>query len=334
MGTKAQEVRDEARKWIAEGLPVFMLHGVDLNGVCTCQRGREPRPCKSQGKHPAWVKGIRGYSVKHATLDADAVSSWSSSGRNLALALPGFVVIDLDNTVPRLEAALRRLENQLGWLPRTRWQKTPSGGAHYLFRLPEGVTLPVTNARTFGENIDVKTGPDSYIAVSPSIGLTKGKNGPEVTRPYEWYDRDTEIATLPQRWVEHLQAPPNVRVTKSAPSPAAADVCGVKPAPFFTEPQADTLAKLGPAKTTGARWLKGILAADVYPGMTGSRGQQLQRIAWKAAKRITEQSDLTEDEARRLLYHSARLVEFPDDEAEWRIETGLRTGSLSAKEVA
>jgi hypothetical protein len=72
---------------------------------------------------------------------------------------------------------------------------THSGGYHLIFRLPEGEALK-SRPHTFGQGIDLKTGPGAYI-VLPGSEI----NGNE----YKWL-RDRPIAKMPKGLIERAKA--------------------------------------------------------------------------------------------------------------------------------
>lgn len=104
-------------------------------------------------------------------------------------------------TLERLKAAL---EEQMGCaLPISLAVRTPSGGVHVYFRMPEGE--PIGNRGNLPEHIDVR-GRGGYVIVPPSHCDGDGKNA---AGHYRWLrgDADAEIVDLPAALVDILRSP-------------------------------------------------------------------------------------------------------------------------------
>lgn len=127
---------------------------------------------------------------KRATNDPEEIRRWIAEypDANLGVATgeaSGFFVLDVD---PKNggDKTLEALEAEHGVLPKTVQAATPSGGAHYLFKLPG---FPVTNkAGNPGRGLDIR-GNGGQIVVAPSV--TVG--------PYRWVNApwDTPVAEAP-----------------------------------------------------------------------------------------------------------------------------------------
>lgn len=161
------------------------------------ERGYAVFPCSPGSKMP--FKGSNG--SKDATTDEAQIRAWwtASPMANVAIATgraSGIYVVDIDAESDPIMARLPQT-----WIARTR-----GGGWHYVYRLPDGVTLPNSaketkdpaersaDARNLGENIDTR-GEGGYILVFPSVVGGKG---------YAW-ENDVEPVDLPGWIVERLK---------------------------------------------------------------------------------------------------------------------------------
>jgi putative DNA primase/helicase len=146
-------------------------------------------PCRD--KRPLTAHGL-----KDATQDQDKIREWWGKWPNAQLGVPvgmntGSFVLDVD--LPNGPATLAQLENIHGKLPATWKARTPSGGLHLHFRLPEGVTLKNT-ASVLGEGLDIRT-EGGYIIAAPSPG-------------YAWLTNGTRLAPAPEWLLRLLTTPP------------------------------------------------------------------------------------------------------------------------------
>lgn len=125
--------------------------------------------------------------------------------------------------------AVKALMDKFGSLPNTLTQLTPSGGFHYLFKVPNGTGIyrKVNAFKELGATLDTMEheketdrgggldvlGFDGYIGASPSVGA----NGEQ----YKWLN-DAPVAQLPDTWVEAFKVEcgkDKVRDSKSVPAP-------------------------------------------------------------------------------------------------------------------
>ncbi len=135
-------------------------------------------PCEPDDKKPKIRRGF-----KAATTDPEEIRQWwtNTPDANIGVAtgeVSGIVVLDVDvkNGVDG-EASLRELLRVQGAeLPPTLESRTPSGGRHLFFSVPEGVKVR-SSAGTLGPGLDVR-GEGGYVVVSPSR-----VNGTQ----YEWH---------------------------------------------------------------------------------------------------------------------------------------------------
>lgn len=169
-----------ASVYLRLGWKLVPLHGVTEEGACTCAKGAE---CPSAGKHPRITDW-----VDQASDDPEVVATWGDHG-NIGVATGhGFFVLDVD---PRNGGQVPPD------LPRTVQAVTPSGGAHYFFKMIPGVT---NSAGKIGPGLDIR-GIGGQVAVAPSQ-TAKG--------PYRWVNPpwNTEFADAPGSLVEALSRAP------------------------------------------------------------------------------------------------------------------------------
>lgn len=177
---------DRAATLVAQGYPVFPL-----------------KPDKS----PYIAHGF-----KNASKDEKQIATWAAQWPDALVGVPtgkpsGMFVLDVDvkngkDGFATLQAA--------GWnLPATRTHRTKNGGgAHYLFRAPDGVPLK-SSAGNLGDGLDTR-GDGGYIVWWPA-------HGGEVEHA------DT-VADVPSCLVDALQAP---APRKPAPASDATDGEGI-----------------------------------------------------------------------------------------------------------
>jgi putative DNA primase/helicase len=150
-------------------------------------------PCKVGGKEPITLHGF-----KDATTDEATIRSWwgETPNANVAIAtgeVSKIVVLDIDcKGEVDGEASLRALLHEKGWvLPETRDVRTPNGGRHLYFRLPEGVTVR-SSAGKLGPGLDVR-GDGGYVIAPPSV-----VNG----KAYEWVNNTQILPPVPDWMAE------------------------------------------------------------------------------------------------------------------------------------
>lgn len=145
---------------------------------------------KKNGKAPLVAGAFNGESE-------EIIQEWIAEGGNVGVltgSASGIAVIDIDNhnDVDGLGNLKEFLEKYNIELPRTKVVKTPSGGLHYYFKLPN-----TYNNTQFIQNHSQLAGVDfqthaRYVVAPPSqIDGT----------PYEVV-RDVELAELPEKWLE------------------------------------------------------------------------------------------------------------------------------------
>lgn len=196
--------KDAALSFAAQGWPVFPVWWVLSDGTCACQtfggqyykdKGCDP---KDAGKHmmPVSEYGIGSWKTD-ATSDVEILRAvWDHApfaGIGFEPGRVHMVTIDVD---PRNggDTELEDWEkfNDLGpdgsplWLPPTRTSITGSGGHHYFYRLPEGVTQGSGNNWLPG--VDIKS-TGGYVVLPPSSHRSGQK--------YRWESDVMPVADLP-----------------------------------------------------------------------------------------------------------------------------------------
>jgi hypothetical protein len=224
-------------------------------------------------------------------------SAWYEACRDadVAFRCDGLLVLDVDP--PSGEESLARLERDHGPLPATREQRTPRGGRHLLFRLPEGVEVG-NSTRGLGSpaGLDVRAGDRGYIVVSPSVNGDSG---------YRWTS-NAPIADAPGWLVTAL----------------------VKPPP--TEPQAaPPVARKDPHSRYGLAALDGERAAvEVSP--EGQRNTRLNEAAF-ALGQLEAGGELVPGDAEDVLVAAATRAGLPEAEARRTARSGLVAGRTSPR---
>lgn len=200
------------------------------------RRGWPVFPCSVKNKRPlvpqdrdAAGKPIKGSGgVSKATCDESQIRdwwrSWPKAMIGVSVGKANLIVIDFDPRIDQstgeewtLEQLKADLEEQIGCaLPTSLAVRTPSGGVHVYFQMPEGA--PIGNRGNLPDHIDVR-GLGGYTIVPPSHCDGDGKNA---TGSYRWLrgDADAEIVAMPAELVAVLRAPTGKR--KADQSSAAA----------------------------------------------------------------------------------------------------------------
>ena len=250
----------------------------------------------AKGKTPHWFAPN---GKDDATTDPAKITDWWSKRPQSAIGMrtDRLVVLDPDNA--KGQARLVALEAEHGPLPKTRTVRTPGGGRHLLYRLPEGVSVG-NGHKALGdpENLHVRGGGAGYIAAPPSetkLGRYRWECGKDGRLP--------PIAMAPAWLIELLttngheqQRPPGQ--PKSAPSAST---------PY------------------GQRALESE-AAKVAATEKGARNNQLNESAFSLGQLVAG-GELPEGEAEAVLLEAAQAAGLSQTEAMKTIRSGLSAGS-------
>lgn len=163
--------------------------------------GQPVFPCDPATKRPfapAWRKS--------AAIEAEAVKQLWKSRRGAMIGLPtgkpsGSFVIDIDAGIEKetgevfeADALLSALSEALGeQLPATRTARTPRGGLHLYFRMPDGIEIG--NRAGMIPRIDVR-GTGGYVIAPPSVRADGAA--------YAWQDPAADIAEAPAALVDMI----------------------------------------------------------------------------------------------------------------------------------
>lgn len=169
-------------------------------------------PLKPRSKKPDGFLVPDG--MKQASKNPSDCLYWWSRQPNANIGIncqaSGLVVIDVDERHAGFDT-LHELELELGALPTTLTQWTPTRGEHIVFENPGG-----DFAKMLGEGVDIKS--DGYIVGAPSRHPAGGE--------YQW-STEAPIVPLPERWLEAMrpkggtaprQRPSEARIRPSAAS--------------------------------------------------------------------------------------------------------------------
>ncbi len=203
-------------------------------------------PCLPGTKVPATSSG-----VKDATTNTRQIRAWWHiwPTANIALACGDIVAIDVDVDEAKGINGMASLACMQA-IPKTVWQRTPRGGAHYLFR----TDYPPANRNGFRAGIDIRSN-GYYIILAPSrLAKTEKYCG----GVYEWNPGcspwDLPLAELPD-------------FLRPEPKQSRASVPALVPAPF--EPDDEILRR-------AAAYL-----ATCEPAVQGCRGHE--KLLWAAS---------------------------------------------------
>lgn len=188
----------EKLKWA-----VVPLHSIGTVG-CSCKKPQ----CKSPGKHPRTLHGI-----KDATTDLDKIKNWWNMWpeANIGVAtgkISGFVAVDIDprnggtETVERLEQENSPLNIDVHAL-------TGGGGLHVLYKYPpDGL-----KGSKIKNGIDIKSD-GGYILVAPSNHISGKDYAWEISSdPFE-----NELPPFPE-WFNKILIPPMEKIKNEQPIP-------------------------------------------------------------------------------------------------------------------
>ena len=189
-----------AGDYAARGWPVFPTHSI-VNGLCTCRDS----VCKKPGKHPR----IKDWYTQ-ASADSEMVSRWWGKwpDANVSIAAgtrSGLAVLDADRKHSG-EAALARLQEQIGALPRTLTARTGGGGLHVYFRIPAGRVIGSRNELPGFPGIEVKA--EKAASIAPPSMHASGET-------YAW-ESLADPAPIPAALLDMMD-PPEASASGQAP---------------------------------------------------------------------------------------------------------------------
>ena len=160
---QAAETPQAALCYLQRGYHPLPLHHPMEDGSCSCGATEEGH---ATGKHPR----ERGWQSQDAPSAADVYTLWGETYPEANVGLvtgeaSGFWVLDVD---PKHEGdvRLKELEAEHGDLPATYRVRTPSGGVHFYFALPEGFTVTNSPGR-LPSGLDVR-GNGGQVVAPPS----------------------------------------------------------------------------------------------------------------------------------------------------------------------
>jgi hypothetical protein len=173
--------KEAAIQYARNGWPIFPLHHVNADGVCSCggQDGCKP------GKHPrlnAWPSEV---------CDLATVEAWWTQwpDANIGMRLENLTVLDIDVSGDKQGAeSLRKLEaayEPLDKYSRLR-QRSGSGGVHEVYKDVTGVGMR-RKLQPLYPDLEVFVGSGAYIVVAPSLHVLGGR--------YEWTDTANPLNT-------------------------------------------------------------------------------------------------------------------------------------------
>ena len=125
-------------------------------------------PCMPRGKKPITEHGF-----KDASRDEAQIACWrrNEPGANIGIATgaaSSIIVVDIDcKNGKDGQNILDALEAHYGKLPPTLEVKTPSGGRHRYFKLPEGCGRVPSYT---GDGLDIRAD-DAYVVAPPSANM-------------------------------------------------------------------------------------------------------------------------------------------------------------------
>lgn len=186
-------------RYLSRGWALVPLHDVSA-GTCSCRAGAL---CRSAGKHP---RGDDWQRPEHLVITPDQLAAtlmrWPSCNVGLATGLiSGVWALDYDPKAVTDPAAVAAVFAMLAGVP-TWQQRTGSGGAHWVFRLPDDF-VPNNSAKRLPDGFDVRGARagqvgGGQIVLAPSVS---GVGSYEVIV-------DGDVLSAPAALLELLRPPP------------------------------------------------------------------------------------------------------------------------------
>jgi hypothetical protein len=143
-----------------------MKHEMVLHALALAEQGFKVFPITPLAKSPPLIKDWQ----RRATTDPEIIKQFwlATPEANIGIHCEGLLVLDID---PKNggEESYAKLDMMYGF-PETMSVRTPSGGRHLYYRLPEGHSGVPNSVGTLGAGLDVRStggyvvGPGSVIA--------------------------------------------------------------------------------------------------------------------------------------------------------------------------
>jgi hypothetical protein len=231
-----------------------------------------------------------------ATIDPGQIEGWWSKHRRPdALIgirtgmLGGIWVLDIDTKNADGITELKKLEAKFGALPETHIVKTPSGGYHYYFKMPDGKAIKNDATGKVAPSIDVR-GEGGHVIAPPSM-MADG-------RKYEAVDNGflPNAAAFAPAWLIEL-------VTSDG-------------------------TKKSSEKIDARGWAYRILARkcdEVVEAKEGSRNETLNKAAYQVGMLVGQEA-LDRSAAFETLMEAARKAGLEEEESRKTINSGLSSG--------
>lgn len=240
---------------------------------------------------------------ERATTNEQEIRNWfggEGSGANIGIATgpgSGVAVLDVDTKGADGWASLREYEGKHGKMPSTLSVKTPSGGAHFYFKYPDGVKIK--NRAGILPGIDIR-GSGGYVLAPPSV--VDGNQ-------YTWDNAKGEPAQA--YWLLGL-----IHNIDKKPKIAAARAL---------------VTKNGSGSAYGSAALRSEIEA-VRTAPEGQRNNQLFTSALKLGS-LAAAGHLDADEVSDSLSDAAKEAGLGDEEIEKTVSSGIEKGSDDPREV-
>ena len=191
--------------------PIIYAHAYAL-------RGWRVLPIKPGEKRPpmgAWQKA--------ATIDKAMIDKWWTElyrdhGVGVATGrASGIFVLDVDVAEDKAgDETLADLEARYGALPDTPTVETPSGGAHYYFKIPDGIEIRNDAGRRLGQGLDIR-GEGGQVVAPPTARAVDA---------YEWVGETwrLEPADAPRWLIERIAELPKPEAPDLPTTPVVRDL--------------------------------------------------------------------------------------------------------------
>ncbi len=273
-----------ALRFAEKGIPVF-----------PCRPNDDSRTGK-KAKSPLIEGGF-----KNATIQNGIIRSWWSKWPDAAIGMPtgaptGTFVVDLDiREGSNGEASLAALERRHDPLPVTYRVRTPSGGEHIYFSMPDGVDVRCSSGK-IGHGIDIRAN-GGYVIVPPS---RLSDEDDKTVGCYEWTEGSPSSLAEPPDWLIAL--------------------INERPIPTFALPQQ--------SQVSAASLIKADLddvCATVASAQPGTRNDTLNKAAF-AVGRAVSFGRIEQDAAKQALISAAQACGLDESEASSTISSGIEAG--------